>query len=196
MKEKGERFRLVAGVDEAGRGPLAGPVVAAACTFSQEVLIEGIDDSKKLSAKKRFELYEKLIHHPGVDYGVGIIDAIIIDEINILQATFRAMIMAVAQLKNKPDYLLVDGPHLPKIDILGEGVIGGDGLSILIAAASIIAKETRDRIMRDYHLKWPQYGFDQHKGYGTKKHLDALELYGPCPIHRNSFRPVYSSQIQ
>lgn len=183
-------FQRIAGIDEAGRGPLAGPVVAAACVFPKNFSLKGIDDSKKLSAEERFRLYEELIHHPEVDYGVGIIDALIIDEINILQATFQAMQIAIASLSNQPDYLLVDGPHLPKTDIFGEGIVDGDALCFSIAAASIIAKETRDRIMKKYHLEWPQYGFDRHKGYGTEQHLMALNLHGPCPIHRRSFSPI------
>ncbi len=186
-------FQRIAGVDEAGRGPLAGPVVAAACVFSEGVYVEGVDDSKSLSPAKRFKLYETLIHHPDIDYAVGIIEPPIIDEINILQATFQAMVIAIASLKQRPDYVLVDGPYTPTFGtpdtpIPAEGIIDGDSLVFSISAASIIAKETRDRIMRDHHLAWPQYGFHRHKGYGTAQHLAALALHGPCPIHRRSFR--------
>jgi ribonuclease HII len=185
-------FLRIAGIDEAGRGPLAGPVVAAACIFLDGASIRGIDDSKKLSPDQRFRLYDKLVSHPSVLFGLGIVDAPIIDEINILQATFRAMLLAISDLKEKPDFLLVDGPFLPPTEIPGEGIVEGDALSPSIGAASILAKVTRDRLMVDYHRLYPQYGFDQHKGYGTAQHLSALTLHGPCPIHRHSFRPIKS----
>lgn len=185
-------FFQIAGVDEAGRGPLAGPVVAAACILPDGLLIEGIDDSKKLLASKREEIYQKLIEHPEVCYGVGIIDAIIIDQINILKATFKAMAAAVAKLKKKPDYILVDGPMTPFAKIPSVGIIKGDSRSISISAASVIAKETRDSIMRKYDEAYPEYGFKNHKGYGTPQHLEAIEKYGPSPIHRLSFDPLRS----
>jgi ribonuclease HII len=180
--------QVIAGVDEAGRGPLAGPVVAAACILPEGTVIEGIDDSKKLLPLKRYQLYEKILNLPGVVFGVGVVDSIRIDQVNILKATFEAMIIAIASLSKKPDYLLVDGSQLPPLDISAEAIIGGDGLCQSIAAASILAKVRRDRMMLEFHEKWPQYGFHKHKGYGTKEHLAALSIYGPSPIHRRSFK--------
>ena len=187
-------FKVIAGVDEAGRGPLAGPVVAAACIFPRGLFIEGIDDSKKLSPQKRMQLYEALTKHPEIQLGIGIIDAILIDQINILQATLQAMIAAVGALQTKPDFLLVDGLQLPSLDIPGWPIVEGDSLSHSIAAASIIAKATRDRMMCEYHKRWPLYGFEKHKGYGTKQHLQALAQFGPCPIHRKTFEPIKTAQ--
>lgn len=180
----------VAGVDEAGRGPLAGPVVSAACILPPGLLIEGIDDSKKISAEKRSALYEKLTNNPDIFYGIGVVEAILIDHLNILRATFEAMVAAVVKLNIKPDYILVDGPKSPFTDIVSEAVIDGDALCLSIAAASIIAKEYRDRLMHDYDDAFPLYGFAKHKGYGTEEHLIALKKHGPCPIHRMSFAPV------
>ncbi len=188
-------FKHIAGVDEAGRGPLAGPVVAAACILPEGIVIEGLDDSKKLAPSKRFEIFQKILSLAEVDYGIGVIDALMIDQINILQATFQAMIAAILALKQRPDYLLVDGNKMPVINIPGKAIIKGDSLSQSIAAASIIAKETRDQLMNLYHEKWPQYGFKQHKGYGTQAHLLAIENYGPCQIHRMSFQPLKSTKI-
>ena len=185
-------FQIIAGVDEAGRGPLAGPVVAVACALPEGALIEGINDSKKLQASDRQEIYNQIISLKGVDFGIGIIDVQVIDEINILQATLRAMLLAISHLATKPDYLLVDGNKMPKTDIPGKALIKGDALSQSIAAASIIAKETRDQLMLVYHDQWPEYGFNAHKGYGTKQHLLAIRKNGPCPIHRMSFEPFKS----
>lgn len=185
-------FQCIAGVDEAGRGPLAGPVVAAACVLPDGLFIEGADDSKKLLPSERFRIFQQVLALPEIDYGIGIIDALIIDQINILQATFQAMIAAISCLSKQPDYLLVDGNRMPKTHIPGCAIVKGDSLSHSIAVASIIAKESRDRLMLGYHKKWPGYGFDAHKGYGTKQHLLAIEKYGPCPIHRRSFEPIKS----
>jgi len=183
-------YELVAGIDEAGRGPLAGPVVAAACILPARFSILGIDDSKKLSPEKRAHLFEKITSNPQVIYGVGIVSVEVIDEINILQATIQAMLNAVNCLKSQPHMLLVDGLHLSHASIPCQKIIGGDALSLCIAAASIIAKETRDRLMIDLDRHWPQYGFAVHKGYGTPKHVTALTQFGPCPLHRKSFAPV------
>ncbi len=185
-------YKRITGVDEAGRGPLAGPVVAAACVIPEDVLIEGINDSKQLTPSLREMLYETIISDETIDYGIGIAEAPKIDEINILRATFEAMIAAIAALSNSPDYLLVDGLHLPTQGVPGLAIVEGDGKSQSIAAASILAKVTRDRIMLKFHEEWPMYGFNQHKGYGTAGHLEAIHKYGPCPIHRMSFEPLKS----
>jgi len=184
--------RLIAGVDEAGRGPLAGPVVAAACILPRGLQIEGIDDSKKLNPEKREELYHVLTTHPDIHYGIGVLESVVIDKINILQATLRAMALAVNVLDFEPDYLLIDGNHLPPTHIAAKAVIKGDSRSLSIGAASIIAKHHRDILMKQFHEQYPHYGFDRHKGYGTKGHVEALRAYGPCPIHRTSFEPVRS----
>jgi ribonuclease HII len=185
-------YRHVAGIDEAGRGPLAGPVVAAACILPEDTLIEGIDDSKKLLPSERYKIFQQILSLSEVDYGIGIIDSLIIDQVNILQATFQAMIAAIARLSRKPDYILIDGNKKPLTRIPGEAIVKGDSLSQSIAAASIIAKVTRDQLMQAFHEKWPQYGFFSHKGYATEEHILAILKYGPCPIHRMSFEPLKS----
>jgi ribonuclease HII len=190
-RERG--FFRIAGIDEAGRGPLAGPVVAAACVLPFHVEIEGLDDSKKLTPRQREYLFQVITALPKIDYGIGVIEATVIDEINILQATFQAMLTAVACLLQPPDYLLIDGNRTPKTPIAKEAIVKGDSRSKSIAAASILAKVTRDRLMKEkWHPAFPQYGFDTHMGYGTKKHLLAIEKYGPCSIHRKSFEPIKS----
>ncbi len=186
-------FERIAGVDEAGRGPLAGPVVAAACVIAKGLYFERINDSKLLTSKCRHALYQDLIHHSKVQYGVGVVQPSIIDEINILGATILAMHLAVEDLDERPDYLLIDAVPLGYQKIASKVLIKGDTLSQSIAAASIIAKEVRDEIMLQYHKKYPRYGFDDHKGYGTKKHQKALKDHGPCPIHRFSYEPVRES---
>lgn len=183
-------FKIIGGIDEAGRGPLAGPVVAAACVIEEGVFFPGINDSKLLTPLQRQELYRALIAHPGVFYGVGIVEAQVIDKVNIYQATLLAMKDAVGQLDLKPDYLLVDGVKLSLEGIPAEKIIKGDQLSQSIAAASVIAKHMRDQIMITYHGVFPQYYFHEHKGYGTEKHKIALKAHGPCSIHRRSFAPV------
>ncbi len=188
-------YKLIGGIDEAGRGPLAGPVVAACVVCSPEFKLDNkkldlIKDSKKLTAKKREELYN-LIYEKFSEVGVGICDHKTVDRINILQAAFLAMKKAIGALKQKPDYILLDGRFLiPNASFKQKAIIKGDNLIFSIAAASIIAKVTRDRLMREAHEQFPQYGFNQHKGYGTKLHLERLLKYGPCLIHRKSFRPV------
>ncbi|MFQ6607761.1 MAG: ribonuclease HII [Fidelibacterota bacterium] len=180
---------LTAGVDEAGRGPLAGPVVAAAVILPKEYDIIGLRDSKKLSEKKREKLFIE-IESEAVSVGVGIVHEDEIDQTNILSATHKAMRKALGKLYPKPDIALIDGYALPDQIIPNRGIIAGDDKVPLISAASITAKVTRDRIMRNYALAYPEYGFDRHKGYGTRKHLSALKQYKACPIHRKSFRPV------
>ena len=184
--------RLIAGVDEAGRGPLAGPVVAAACILPRDLVIKGIDDSKKLTPAKRKELYHILTKHPGIIFGIGVVESGLIDEMNILRASLHAMALAVKELSEEPDYLLIDGNHLPPTHIASKAVIKGDSRSVSIGAASIIAKHYRDLLMMEYHEKFPHYGFDKHKGYGTKMHIDSLKTHGPCLIHRTTFEPVKS----
>lgn len=182
-----EGIDLVCGVDEAGRGPLAGPVCAAAVILPRDLEIEGLNDSKKLSDKRRRALYE-VITEQAISYGIAMVDEKVIDEINILQATFLAMRQAVLQLSEKPALALVDGNREPDFgDIPIKTIIKGDSLSANIAAASILAKVTRDRFMEEQDAIYPQYGFSVHKGYGTKAHYEALRTYGPCPIHRRSF---------
>ncbi len=189
-KARQKGFGIIAGVDEAGRGPLAGPVVAAACILLvKRVSFAGIDDSKQLSAEKRRYFFDKLTSDKHVIYGVGVASVEEIDSINIYQATIQAMLRAIAALTIKPDFLLVDGLKLPHPEIPSEKIIGGDGRSLSIAAASIIAKVTRDRLMLDYHETYPKYGFDSHKGYGTPQHLAAIKAHGPIPIHRLTFSP-------
>lgn len=184
-------YQSIAGLDEAGRGCLAGPVVAGACLLPIGLKIPGVNDSKQLSAEKRDSLYEILINHPDIHTAVGIVEPEEIDRINIFQATIVAMLRAVDGLKISPDYLLVDGLKLPHQTLPCLKIIKGDTLSMSIAAASIIAKVTRDRLMIDeYHQKYPQYAFNQHKGYSTARHLEALNQHGPCPIHRRSYEPV------
>lgn len=188
--EKGHR--LIAGVDEAGRGPLAGSVVAAACVLPKGLILEGVDDSKKLPPGKREELYQVITEHPDILYGIGIVNSEQIDSMNILQASLHAMNLAVENLPEVPDYLLIDGNHLPPTRIAALAVIKGDSRSQSIGAASILAKYTRDALMLQLHEEWPMYGFDKHKGYGTKAHVGAIHMYGPCPIHRRSFEPIKS----
>ncbi len=182
-------FGLVAGVDEAGRGPWAGPVVAACLTFKPKIkLLDGINDSKKMTHAKREEVFEWLVQN--FDYGVGVVAPEIIDSINILQATKLAMKQAIESLKTKPDLLLIDALKLPQVNIPQRGIVKADAKIWCVAAASIIAKVTRDRLMFYYHEVYPQYSFDKHKGYGTKIHQEALKQNGICPIHRRSFRPI------
>lgn len=177
---------LIAGVDEAGRGPLAGPVFAAAVILDDDVVIEGINDSKKLSEKKREELFDEIIKKARA-YSISSVDEKVIDEINILQATFLAMRTAVNELSEKPDTVLVDGDKSPGIEIEHKTVVKGDSKSMVIAAASILAKVSRDRYITKAAEKYPGYGFEKHKGYGTKAHYEAIEKYGICEIHRQSF---------
>ncbi|KAL4436728.1 hypothetical protein ABPG75_003867 [Micractinium tetrahymenae] len=185
-------YRLVAGVDEAGRGPLAGPVVAAACIVPPHVEIAGVDDSKKLTAEAREAIYEQLTTHPDVKWAAKTIDAGEIDTINILQAALKAMEGAAAGLPEAPDFLLVDGNRLPKgfDPERARPVVKGDSKVLCIAAASVIAKVTRDRLMEAYHQTWPQYNFAGHKGYCVPEHVEAIRRHGPCPVHRRTFAPI------
>ena len=180
---------FIAGIDEAGRGPLAGPVVAAAVVLPSEFQVPGINDSKKLTPKKRSALYDD-IYQQAISVGVGIVDETKIDQINILQAALLAMERAVSDLKTRPDYLLIDGTFPISTPLPQRAVPKGEALSISIAAASIIAKVTRDRIMLEYHDLYPQYGFSRHKGYPTRAHREAIKSFGCCPIHRRSFKGV------
>ncbi len=181
-----EGYQLIAGVDEAGRGPLAGPVVAAAVILPPDYVNDEINDSKQLSAGKREKLYET-INKDAVAIGIGIVDTEVIDNLNILQASLQAMREAVLELSTSPDYLLIDGLHKIPLITPQKPLVKGDSLSISIAAASIIAKVSRDRIMEMYHRQFPQYNFRQNKGYGTKEHCDAIKQFGICKVHRKSF---------
>lgn len=181
-----EGYRYIAGVDEAGRGPLAGPVVAAAVIFPKKFINKEINDSKKLSAAKRETLYD-IIKNEAIAVGVGVADSDLIDQINILRASLQAMSEAVQELDIVPDYLLVDGLYRVPLPCPQKPIVKGDALSISIAAASIIAKVSRDRIMEMYHRQFPQYNFIRNKGYGTKEHRIALKEFGMCKIHRRSF---------
>src|SRR4030042_198583 len=184
-----EGYSLIAGIDEAGRGSLSGPVVAAAVILPCRLFIPYIKDSKKLSSQKRTELYYSILSK-AKDVGIGIIEAKIIDRINIAQASFLAMKKAILDLKEVPDYLLVDGFKIPHLNIFQIPLIKGEDRSISIAAASIVAKVYRDNIMIQYDQKYPQYLFKKNKGYGTKEHLEALLKYGPSEIHRKSYKGV------
>lgn len=186
---RAEGFLYIAGIDEAGRGPLAGPVVAAAVILPLDVALEGVTDSKKLSPLKRAKLFD-LIMKNALAVGVGMADAAMIDRINILQATLRAMEMAVAELLLKPDLLLIDGISKTALTVEQRVIKKGDSLSLSIAAASIIAKVTRDRMMEQYEEEYPGYGFSGHKGYGSKAHMEAIARLGPSPIHRRTFGGV------
>lgn len=187
-------YTAVCGIDEAGRGPLAGPVCAGAVILPPELEIPGLNDSKKLTDKKRRALYDEITRQ-AVAWAVCMVDEKVIDEINILQATFRAMAGALAGLKTVPDFVLVDGNRDPELGIATQTVVKGDARSANVAAASILAKVTRDRFMEQQAERYPQYGFEIHKGYGTKAHYAALREYGPCPIHRQSFlRSFYGTK--
>ncbi len=179
-------IKVICGVDEAGRGPLAGPVCAAAVILPRGLEIPGLDDSKKLSEKRRDTLYDIIVQE-ALSYHIALVDEKTIDEINILQATYVAMQNAVKGLKITPDLALVDGNRDPGLEIPTETLVGGDGKSLSIAAASVLAKVTRDRFMVELGEKYPEYGFEVHKGYGTKRHYAALTEHGHCPAHRLSF---------
>lgn len=189
MKEFDREYKIygtICGIDEAGRGPLCGPVVAAAVILPDEYNILYINDSKKLSETKREEVYKEIDKY-AVAYGVGIVSPERIDEINILQATYEAMRTAIHKLSVKPDILLNDAVTIPMVDIKQVPIIKGDAKSQSIAAASIAAKVTRDHLMEEYDKLYPEYGFAKHKGYGTAAHIKAIKEYGPCPIHRRTF---------
>ena len=188
-KATAEGFNNVAGIDEAGRGPLAGPVVSAAVILPQNFSVNGVVDSKKLKIKKRLRLYQEIYTH-AVSVGVGIVDSVEIDRINILQASLLSMLMATQNLKPQPECLLIDGTFSISSQLPQRPIAKGDTLSISIAAASIVAKVTRDRMMEEYHTYYPQFGFSQHKGYPTRAHKEAIRKFGYCPIHRRSFRGV------
>jgi len=179
-------YGIVCGVDEAGRGPIAGPVVAGAVILPADHEILYLNDSKKLSPKKREELYDVIVKE-ALAYGIGMASPARIDEINILQATYEAMREAISKLSVRPAVLLNDAVRIPELPMRQVPIVGGDGKSCSIAAASILAKVTRDRIMMEYDAMYPQYGFAGHKGYGTAVHKEALQKYGPCPIHRVTF---------
>lgn len=186
----------VAGADEAGRGPLAGPVVAAVVCLPAEWIqaglprkLQGLNDSKQLTEAEREKFFEVLTTHPEVSYAIALMDVEVIDAINILQASLRAMNEAMLRLTPMPDHTLVDGPHIFSALYPQTAIIDGDAKSYSIAAASVLAKVTRDRLMTDYHTQYPQYGFADHKGYSTPQHLTAIQAHGPCPIHRRSFSP-------
>ena len=179
-------FTAVCGIDEAGRGPLAGPVCAAAVLLPEGLVIDGLNDSKKLSEKRR-ELLFPVIEENALAFGIGFADEKEIDEINILQATFLAMRRAFDAMQRRCDYVLVDGNRMPPMPVPGETVVKGDAKSPSIAAASILAKVARDRVMLEYAKQYPEYQFEKHKGYGTKAHVEALHAFGPSPIHRRTF---------
>ncbi|MBQ7077012.1 MAG: ribonuclease HII [Lachnospiraceae bacterium] len=185
-EEKYSEYDFICGIDEVGRGPLAGPVMACAVILPKGCRILGINDSKKLSEKKREELYD-IITKEAVSYAIGTATPERIDEINILQATYEAMREAIKKLSVTPDILLNDAVTIPGVDITQVPIIKGDAKSITIGAASIVAKVTRDRYMVEMSDKYPEYGFDSNKGYGSAAHIAALKEYGPCPIHRRSF---------
>ena len=183
-------YSLIAGVDEAGRGPLAGPVVAAAVILPHDTKLDGVTDSKKMTPRAREEAFS-LIHNQALALGIGVVSRNYIDKFNILKAALEAMKRAVLALDPQPDFILVDGINNVSLPIPGKCLKKGDQLSRTISAASVLAKVYRDRIMQTYHLKYPVYGFDRNKGYGTAYHLNALRKYGPCPLHRVTFKGVF-----
>ncbi|MDD5724443.1 MAG: ribonuclease HII [Syntrophales bacterium] len=187
LRARRRGFNTIAGVDEAGRGPLAGPVVAAAVVFPSDYTNGEIRDSKKLTPRKRESLYT-IIRNDAISVGLGIMEASAIDRINILQATLSAMKMAISNLSLRPDYILIDGLNTIDLPVEQETIVRGDSLSISVAAASIIAKVSRDHIMDRYHVLYPQYNFLKNKGYGTQEHREAVKEYGRCKIHRRSFK--------
>jgi len=189
-----ENYSLIAGIDEAGRGPLAGPVVAAAVILRRGTLIDGVRDSKKIPEKHRKSVFWKIIRN-ALSVGVGIVGANVIDSINILQATKHAMGFAVKDLTIRPDLLLIDAVKLPDVDIKQQSFIKGESVSASIAAASVVAKIVRDDIMLGYHEQYPDYNFRGHKGYSTKEHMENIRSFGPCAIHRKSFRKVMDVQL-
>ena len=182
-------YRTIVGIDEAGRGPLAGPVVAAAVVLPTGFDLQGLTDSKKLTHSAR-EKFFPLIQKQALAFGIAVVDEAVIDKINILQASLLAMKLAVEKLPVSPDCLLIDGTHSIKYPVYQKTIIEGDSLSFSISAASVLAKVTRDRLMDDYPNTFPQYGFDRHKGYGTQLHRDMIKKFGPCPIHRKTFKGV------
>jgi ribonuclease HII len=193
----------IAGVDEAGRGPLAGPVVAAAAMLPAKWLesglpptLEGLNDSKQLTARQRQRFFQELTSCGEVTFAVARVESGQVDEFNILQATHRAMNEALAALAPSPQHALVDGTRVKTLRLPQTPIVKGDALSYSIAAASVFAKVTRDRLMEEYHERWPAYGFDEHKGYGTPQHLAALAEHGPCPIHRRSFAPLRQPEAE
>jgi ribonuclease HII len=187
-------FERIAGIDEAGRGPLAGPVVAAAVVLRENVRIPGLRDSKKVPEKERESLFRE-IEKSAAYIGTGIVEPADIDRLNILGATKLSMKLAVENLSECPDLLIIDAVSLPSVPIQQVSPVKGESVSASVAAASIIAKCTRDRIMAEYHLRYPRYNFGKHKGYSTKEHLEMIRLYGPCPIHRKSFCRVMSIEL-
>ena len=189
-------MNLVAGVDEVGRGPLAGPVVAAAVVFPKDISLTQITDSKRLTPQKREELFDLILQN-ALNVGIAEVDQDTIDKLNILNASLKAMHEAISRLKNRPDVVLVDGNQkIPNLRIPQVTIIKGDTLSLSVAAASIIAKVTRDRLMQAHHKKYPIFFFNQNKGYATKSHIQALREHGPCEIHRRSFRSVKMLKIK
>lgn len=186
FENKYSDLAYIAGIDEAGRGPLAGPVVAAVVILPKDIFLPFLNDSKKVTEKRRDVLFDE-IKQNAIAYGIGIASNTLIDEINILQATYEAMREAIHALEKTPDVLLVDAVHIPDINIKQVGIVKGDAKSVNIAAASILAKVTRDRIMAEYDKIYPEYGFASNKGYGTATHIAALKEIGPCAIHRKSF---------
>lgn len=189
-------FIHIAGVDEVGRGCIAGPVVAAACILPKGYYDASIKDSKMLSHQQREAVFSTLIKEPKISYGIGIVSNTDIDRINILKATHLAMHFAINNLTMFPDYVLIDGNQLPTIFLPHKGIIKGDQKSLSIAAASIIAKVTRDNLMTEYNELYPMYHLEENKGYPTRKHLEGLDRYGPCPIHRLSYKPVAIRNIR
>ena len=186
-------YQLIGGLDEAGRGPLAGPVVAAIVILPRRFVLPGLNDSKQVTEARRERLYHAIVKQ-AVATGVGLATEREIETLNILQATRQAMCRAVGALTVYPDFLLVDAVSLPSLHVPQRPIIKGDGFSVSIAAASILAKVTRDRLMREYHQRYPQYNFGAHKGYGTPEHLRLLTRYGPCTAHRQTFRPVAEAE--